>query len=712
MTAGPADDLVRAGTPTWQQCRELAAALRHTERAARVRASLRPRGMSGLWRARAPVAVQLWVAGTQGRLVRPRRTSPSFAVIEAPWNRRRAFSSDRRTRWIAALDRAWDHLVFGGVPVVLMGCAVIVLGLRPHHPTHRLAALLLATCALAWVAFGLLAWLARELVDGVRSSRADPMAAASASAVATSWTVVVFHAATDAEATLLLQESLDRIEALWGALPPRGDDLRPSRRVVLLDGITTDLAEPIVLAHPEALMHRPHWRPPIVMIGSADLDARPPRQLVGAEGIGLLLFAVVTVLLVLAQLVSNEEAAAARLAGTPGGLTSYGTALMWLVERLLWLGQDDDPVPLLARTQVWGWLLRILGLVVLAAVVTAVLLTIRKNKAVQEAFEDDLSRAELALRPTLAIVTALTEEFAAVQALLEDARPGRVAGDGLQYLLGRLPSADPARAHPVVVVRQVDAGNSVAAAVTTQLVRSYPTVNHVLMCGIACGVPRPEDPARHVRLGDIVAATWGVVAYDHVDDLPEGARLRDPQHAPSPLLVAAAQTLEVEQTRGRRPWQPVIEDAVARLLRDGGDRAAQFARPPEETDVIRREDGTTVPHPPRAAGDHEGGVSTAHLGRIGAADRSLRNAASRQALADRYSLLAFEMEAFGVATAALAHGVGWLAVRGISDYGDSGTDGRWRHHAALVAAAYTRCLLAQISPLRPRGGQPLGDAVR
>jgi nucleoside phosphorylase len=82
-----------------------------------------------------------------------------------------------------------------------------------------------------------------------------------------------------------------------------------------------------------------------------------------------------------------------------------------------------------------------------------------------------------------------------------------------------------------------------------------------------------------------------------------------------------------------------------------------------------------------------------HHGRIGSADRSLRNARIRDELATRHDLHdlhAFEMEGAGLGNAAFSNGLEWFVVRGISYYGYSRTDKTWRSYASLVAAAYTR----------------------
>jgi nucleoside phosphorylase len=302
--------------------------------------------------------------------------------------------------------------------------------------------------------------------------------------------------------------------------------------------------------------------------------------------------------------------------------------------------------------------------------------------------------------PVFGIVTALPEEFAAVRVLLDDAGPPRtIAGDRALYVLGTMPSRDESHPHRVVLTLLGDTGNSAAAEACANLIRSFPSVDNVIMCGIACGVPNPEHAERHVRLGDIVVATWGIADYDHVVETDAGRRPRQPFPAPSPMLVRLARYLAAVEISGERPWEKWITDALAGL--------PAAARPADSADRLHAPDdpGRPIPHPSPALSGHRTGWPKVHHGLIGSADRSLRSARVRDALAAD-QLIAFEMEGKGIGQAGFAGGLEWFVVRGVSDYGDMHTGQRWRGYAAVVAAAYVRALLAECPPLSPRGGHP------
>ncbi len=688
----------------WQACRELARTVREAERHRMVDHTLRPRGFAGLWRARAPLAVQLWVADAEDRLIRPQdgstgstgRGGPAFALLEAPGDRRHqlpASPGGLRHRWVSRLDRFWDLVMFGGPLVVVLVVALSGVLMAPRSGLVRAVAVTLAVGVIVWVTLVMLLFVVREFVGAIRSVEqpSEAVTPFSASLVYDSWSIRLLHAPDPAAVAGLVDRAQAQTQVLWGRLPRLVGDEVPHRLVVLLDGTTTAAAEQIVTGHRRRLLTVTQSRPRIAVLFDRAPDVRRPRTMIGPRGITWLLVALAVAMPICAVFVAAQEAAAAT--GDGRGLGTFGVALFWLVDQFFWGGTGFTETPLLRRTVILGWLFRLLSPVIFAAVVAAGWRYVRLSRDVDTAMEDEMSRQESGQRPTIGIVTALVEEFTAVRAMLDDPRDDLTDGDLTRYLLGELPSADPQRPHRVVLCQQVGAGNTLAAAVSMNLARSYPTVNHVVMSGIACGVPRPDSPAAHVRLGDIVVGTWGVVAYDHVDDSPDGERLRAAPNEPAPRLVAAAARLASDTELGRRPWEHEI-DRVTGLL-------AQFARPEESSDVLFDADGRAVPHPPPEATGRRPGRPSVHLGRIGSADRSLRNPARRDAAARQYGLLALEMEGHGIATAGLAANLGWIVVRGISDYGDEHTTDTWRRYAALASAAYVRALLGAVPPLRP-----------
>ncbi|MEU7916154.1 effector-associated domain 2-containing protein [Microbispora bryophytorum] len=253
----------------------------------------------------------------------------------------------------------------------------------------------------------------------------------------------------------------------------------------------------------------------------------------------------------------------------------------------------------------------------------------------------------------IGIVTALPEESVAVSRMLGDPVPFPVGGDRNIYVQAGFACG------PVVATSLVSMGNSSAANACAHLVRSFPEVRAVLMCGIALGVPRPGDPERDVRLGDIVVGSGGVVHYSHRRVTDAGSTRRGDPLPASPLLLRAVNELRSAALRGTEPWRPRLEELPS----------SRYRRPPASREC------------------------QVFYGRIGSGDELLRSAARRDELAGADDLVAIEMEGAGAALSLALDGRECLVVRGVSDYGDATKSDVWRYAAALAAAAYVRALL-------------------
>ncbi|GAA2507774.1 hypothetical protein Ahu01nite_059400 [Winogradskya humida] len=255
-------------------------------------------------------------------------------------------------------------------------------------------------------------------------------------------------------------------------------------------------------------------------------------------------------------------------------------------------------------------------------------------------------------RILIGLVTALSDEWDAVESTIDNPAQVTVDGDTTSYLYGTVPSRVQGQPHHVIAVQQVIDGNRSAAAVSARLAASFPGVRHLIMCGIAGGVP---SAGHDIRIGDVVSSTRGIVDYDHVRSEAGGDRLRRPVEGLSKLLLSADQRLEAAERAGRATWFQALE--------------APFDRKP-----------------------------AVHRGAIGSADRLLRNAALRDRLAREFGVIAVEMEAAGLAVGADLNGLHWYVVRGISDLADGTKSDDYHKYAASTAAAYVRSLLHEVAP--------------
>lgn len=292
----------------------------------------------------------------------------------------------------------------------------------------------------------------------------------------------------------------------------------------------------------------------------------------------------------------------------------------------------------------------------------------------------------------LAIVTALPKEFAAVEVMLDQHDDIAVPGDSVSYTVG---SIGP---HPVVVTLLPKMGNNLASAVCSNLLRSFPGVDGILMVGIAGGVPDPNNAENHVRLGDIVVSMdAGVVQFDfgkleqvgHEGETPrEHFTIRASDPPPSARLQQAVRFLEARRIRKERPWEHHIERSTA--LEDA-------VRPPGTKDVLydSRDPSRIIPHPRDAM--RIAGQPKLHYGVIGSSNMLLKEPQLRDRLRDEYQVRAIEMEGCGIASATWMSGnAGYLLIRGICDYCDSHKNDLWQGYAAVAAAAFARALIESI----------------
>ncbi|MFI5894616.1 hypothetical protein ACIA5D_31400 [Actinoplanes sp. NPDC051513] len=295
-------------------------------------------------------------------------------------------------------------------------------------------------------------------------------------------------------------------------------------------------------------------------------------------------------------------------------------------------------------------------------------------------------------RPTIGILTALPIEAFAVLAVLDEVAEvdSPESDDGGSYWIGSVPSSKPDAPHRVVVSLLTEDGGVAAAHGCANLQRTW-RVDQVVMCGIACGVPRPDQPNRHVRLGDILVAEDGIVPYGHVRATRNGhEELRRPAARPSVPLKNAARRLQVDAESGIRAWEHIMDTR-------GRHAAEDYSRPSGSSDVLLDDEGNPVLHPAPSETGHVLGRPKIHHGWIGSGGKLINSAAERNRLALAFRLIGFDMEGDGVADTAYLQRVDWFMVRGVSDYG-GGTNDVWHRYASLAAASYVRVLLGRLDP--------------
>ncbi len=303
---------------------------------------------------------------------------------------------------------------------------------------------------------------------------------------------------------------------------------------------------------------------------------------------------------------------------------------------------------------------------------------------------DSRKKNSVAEEPLIGIITALPEEYTAMQVMLEHPSersfPG--PGAGRRYLLGSIPAKNGGK-HRIALMLLPDMGNNPASIGATLLLEHFPAVESIILVGIAGGVPHPEKPNEHVRLGDIVVSNRnGVVQYNLTKETITETEFRHPPRPPSAKLLEAVRILEANQLTRKNPYLEFINQGLQKL---------NWTRPPDETDVLASSanPGEVVPHPQDAK--RKKGQPRVFFGPIASANLLLKNPRKRDELRDKFGVKAVEMEGAGIADATWNREIGYLVVRGVCDYCDMNKGDDWQACAAINAAAYTRALIESIS---------------
>lgn len=306
----------------------------------------------------------------------------------------------------------------------------------------------------------------------------------------------------------------------------------------------------------------------------------------------------------------------------------------------------------------------------------------------------DTSRAEqLSRRATIGIITALPKELSAVKVMLQSPVEwwAQGSGAGRRYVLGEVSAAGAGTTHAVALA-PTDVGTNSAAIRVTNLLRHIPSIRHVIMCGIAGGIPSPEDD---IRLGDIVVSDRkGIVGYDFIRQTVDEVQELHSSPPPGAELLEAVGFLEAKRNELQRPWERFLDQA--HHLEDA-------SRPPDN----QGSDGKPIEYTPNPK--RRPGLPLIFYGPIASANRLLRDEGFRDALRRRHRTKAVEMESFGVADATWSiEGAGYLVVRGISDFCDMRKGDLWQGYAAVAAAAYVRALLESMPMISPANRDHIG----
>ena len=305
-----------------------------------------------------------------------------------------------------------------------------------------------------------------------------------------------------------------------------------------------------------------------------------------------------------------------------------------------------------------------------------------------------------------------TERVVACELLDEEyARHDEPQIDGLRdsnvYTFGRI------HEHHIVVagLPQGRYGISSATRVAERMRSSFPALRISLMVGIAGGVPSQKHD---IRLGDVVVSCpaskhGGIIHYDF-GVATQQQEFEETGHLASPpdILLNAVGTLKARHKREGHN----ISSTIATMLENNRRLRAEYSRPGPRLDRLHKSDyvhssqkvcGCQLLLENREDTDFNESANmverkqrgpdeddpTIHYGLIASADRLVKDATLRDALAQKHDVLCFEMEAAGLMNSDLR----CLVIRGICDYADTHKNDAWQAYAAATAAAYAKELL-------------------
>jgi len=359
----------QTGEVSFETCRRAARAARTAEHGRDAIDTIRPRGISWLFRSRPPLSVLLYLSGLEHRLVW--RSPEAFAVLEPPTHTRTKLAErSRRAVYLGFLDRNWDQLIFAVPPLLalLVAAALALIGLARPVWSLLVVALLLSIVALAYVAVLLTTMVARMSVWLFRrlEGRARLDELTGEAPLDRHWSMSLCHAADAAEGEELVRDALRLAGAPGEGGVEAAEIILYVERCVTTSAtrdrlgtavLVTQLSEDapgLYAVHPETGVRLP------------DADAPIPTR-----GITLIAASPFVYIAAMAWVVADAERACAA-SSCEARPTSYVEAFVWLLGRSLIFVEPGGLSASSAMSQLAGWGTSVAGIVAASCVAVAV----------------------------------------------------------------------------------------------------------------------------------------------------------------------------------------------------------------------------------------------------------------------------------------------------------------------------------------------------
>lgn len=331
----------------------------------------------------------------------------------------------------------------------------------------------------------------------------------------------------------------------------------------------------------------------------------------------------------------------------------------------------------------------------------------------------------------IAIVCALPIEYNAVSLLVdefwdEQSSASSARGDTNRYRTGRIGRVN------VVLVLLSNMGKASAASSATSLAMSYLGLKLVLLIGICGGVPKTRA-GQEMLLGDVVISN-SVIQYDLGRRFPDQFETKD---GPGDMLGRPDKNIRnLVAILGTDLERQGVEERTAFFLKQLQQKSANYLYPGADQDRLFEAsfrhkhhslslDGVCLCNTAQAACEGSRGLSCQALGCLdsdqnlvprkrlrtkqlmeragrpddaqapsifvgpfGSGDTVLKSAEDRDEIADKYGILAYEMEGAGVWDT-----ISCIVIKGVCDYADSHKNKAWQAFASAVASSAARALM-------------------
>lgn len=520
-------------------CRAIVRFLRSTRRWRQVINTVRPHLGMGVARAGLPLALLLYAAARDGRLVW--RSPDEFVLLEPPIDRGSEWAArSDGTKWLDRLSRWWERIIMFGPGLVLL-----VLGIPVGLATRDLlsgAIVILLGCVyfVVQMSLGMLMTFCRYLAHQYgrpdRRSRSVEDHQSSGH-----WRITLCHIVETENTEELLRAAHTRAAALSQHMHKQ-DPADGTHVVMCLEsGITT---EPARHAVANASWVIPLGFPDTEVYMIADprfgLEVPEPDAKRPANILPLLLFAFVAFVPGIAfQVAAVERDACDNFTECAGHPTTWATAVRWLLDRFLF--QPGELTAATLQAQLLGYAAPLVAVLITAcAVVYIVRLNRYKTNRRVLTYRVAKRTSESNMRILVLVATEI-ERDAAIERLTAAGEGGPVAvrpvAEHAVFQFDKLSGA-------TVLLAQSEQGTISPGAMSvtaTELINEI-RPDHVILVGTCYGLWSADLDGGSQHLGDIVVSrgVWTLDARRVIEDggLPRVVS-RDDRVPASPALLSA-----------------------------------------------------------------------------------------------------------------------------------------------------------------------------